>query len=119
MLRRRYENAAELDQCIEDIRRIPGQERFLQGQSIAQMQECAVDGYIIVINLTGYRSDAIIVSTPGVKTLNLPQLSALEAKIWLSKDWLEQRRSERRQKNDEYLTYLSWLWRACVQQVFD
>jgi len=119
MLKRRREVTAKLGRCIEKIRSIPGHERFLKGQTVAQMQECAVDGTIIVINFTTFRSDAIIVSATTIKTLSLPKLSASEAEIWLSKDWHEGRRSERPQKNKEYLEYLSWLWQTCVQQVLD
>ncbi|KAM7191176.1 CHAT domain containing protein, partial [Rhypophila sp. PSN 637] len=104
MLKRRREAVAELERCIEGIRSIPGQEQFLQGQTIAQMQECAVHGSIIIINLTTFRSNAIIVTATTIKALNLPKLG---------------RRSDRLQKNKEYLDFLSWLWQACVQAVLD
>ncbi len=118
MLGRRRRAAVELNQCIEEIRSIPGHERFLLGQTVTQMQECAVDGTIIVINLAEFRSDAIIVSVSTIRTLNLPELSVLGAKDWLNKDWVG-RRSERKQKNEEYSRYLFWLWEGCVKQVLD
>ncbi|KAM7205892.1 CHAT domain containing protein [Rhypophila sp. PSN 637] len=119
MLKRRREAIAELERCIEEIRRIPGQEQFLQGQTVAQMQECAAYGSIIIINLTTFRSDAIIVTATTIKALNLPKLSTSEAENWLSRDWHRGRRSDRLQKNKEYLDFLSWLWQACVQPVLD
>ncbi|KAM7182922.1 CHAT domain containing protein, partial [Rhypophila sp. PSN 637] len=119
MLKRRREAVAELERCVEGIRSISGQEQFLQGQTIAQMQECAAHGSIIIINLTTFRSDAIIVTATTIKALNLPKLSASEAENWLSKDWHRGRRSDRLQKNKEYLDFLSWLWQACVQPVLD
>ncbi|KAM7209968.1 CHAT domain containing protein [Rhypophila decipiens] len=54
-----------------------------------------------------------------IKALNLPKLSASEARNWLSKDWHRGSRSDRPQKNKEYLDFLSWLWQACVQPVLD
>jgi hypothetical protein len=81
------------------------------------MQECAVGGTIVVVNVTEFRSDAITVSSTNMKTLNLPKSLAVDAKGWLNKDWREGRRSERAEKNKEYSRYLSWLWRVCVRQV--
>jgi hypothetical protein len=84
------------------------------GQETAEMQECAAGGSIVVVNITTFRSDAIIVSPTAIKTLNLPMLAAKDARAWLGKEWTG-RRSERAEKNREYLKYLSWLWEACVK----
>jgi CHAT domain len=109
---------AHLDACVMEIRNIPGQERFLLGQTTAEMQECAAGGTIVVVNIASFRSDAILVSTAGIQALNLPKLSASDAKVWLDRKWTG-RRAERPQKNKEYLEYLSWLWEACVKQILD
>jgi hypothetical protein len=84
------------------------------GQETAEMQECAAGGSIVIVNITTFGSDAIIVSPTAIKILNLPMLAAKDARAWLSKKWTG-RRSERAQKNREYLKYLSWLWEACVK----
>ncbi|KAB5581191.1 CHAT domain-containing protein [Coniochaeta sp. 2T2.1] len=115
---RRREAVRELDVCIEEIRGIAGFERFLLGQTAAEMQECASGGTIVVVNVARLRSDAILVSPAGIKMLNLPRLTASHAEVWLGKEWTG-RRSERAQKNKEYLGYLSWLWKVCVRQVLD
>ncbi|KAH7191136.1 CHAT domain-containing protein [Fusarium oxysporum] len=108
---RRLEALAELDACIHEIRGTAGHERFMLGQETAEMQECAAGGSIVIVNITTFRSDAIIVSPTAIKALNLPMLAAKDARAWLSKEWTG-RRSERAQKNREYLKYLSWLWEA-------
>jgi tetratricopeptide (TPR) repeat protein len=115
---RRLEALTELDACIQEIRGITGHERFMLGQEPEEMQECAEGGSIVVVNVTTFRSDAIIVSSTAIKSLNLPQLAAKDAMLWLAKKWTG-RRSERAQKNREYLQYLSWLWEACVKQILD
>ncbi|KAH6874579.1 CHAT domain-containing protein [Thelonectria olida] len=115
---RRFEAVAELDACIQEIRGTAGHERFMLGQETAEMQECAVGGSIVVVNITTFRSDAIIVSPTAIKTLNLPMLAAKDATAWLGKEWTG-RRSERAQKNREYLNYLSWLWETCVKQILN
>ncbi|KAK4242994.1 CHAT domain-containing protein [Corynascus novoguineensis] len=118
---RRREAVAELDACIHEIRSIAGNERFLLGQTAAEMQQCAVGGTIVVVNITRFRSDAILVSRKAVKALSLPGLLASDAEAWLGKKWTGRgvRRHERAQKNKEYLEYLAWLWDVCVRPVFN
>ncbi|KAK5994026.1 Small ribosomal subunit uS17B-like protein [Cladobotryum mycophilum] len=118
MLMRRQEAANELDACIRQIRLIPGQGRFLLGQTTAEMQECAGTGTIVIINVTGFRSDAILVSASTIKTMALSQLTSQDVKQWLSKDW-KGKRSEKALKNKEYLDYLAWLWWVCVGPVVE
>jgi hypothetical protein len=107
---------AQLEACILEIRAIAGHERFLLGQTIDEMQRCAVGGTIVIINITELRSDAILVSPSAIKANNLPNLKASEAKVWLGKQW-KGRRHEKTQKNEEYLEYLSWLWEVCVKNI--
>ncbi|KAH7115651.1 CHAT domain-containing protein [Dactylonectria macrodidyma] len=115
--KRRREAAAELDMCLKEIRRVPGHERFMLGETVAEMQESVTEGSIVVINVTDFRSDAILISNHTLTTITLPDLSASDAKSWLSKNWSMKKKSEQRGKNDEFLDYLSWLWHACVKHI--
>jgi tetratricopeptide (TPR) repeat protein len=117
----RRQAADKLDSCIREIRETAGNERFLLGQTAAEMQDCAVGGTVILINITKFRSDAILVSRADIKSLNLPRLLASDAQEWLSKKWTgrEVRRHERPLRNKEYLKYLAWLWEVCVQPVLE
>jgi len=118
--KQRREAAAELDACIRTIRGIPHHRRFLLGQTIAEMQECAGESnVVVVVNITEFRSDAILVSRNAIKTVLLSQLSASDTRAWLSKRWTAKKRSEQNTKNKEFLGYLSWLWQACVKQILD
>ncbi|KAF4331600.1 tetratricopeptide-like helical [Fusarium beomiforme] len=119
VLKKRRENQDELDMIIRSIRSMAGYERFLLGQTISEMQETASGGSIAIINVTDFRSDAILVSGDAVKSFRLPRLLASEARVWVHKDWTKGKRSQRREKNDEFLTYLSWLWQGCVKQILD
>ncbi|EGU86245.1 hypothetical protein FOXB_03237, partial [Fusarium oxysporum f. sp. conglutinans Fo5176] len=80
--KRRQEAAAELDMCLKEIRCVPGHERFMLGQTVTEMQECITEGSIVVINITDFRSDAIIVSSNSLRTIVLPELSASKARLW-------------------------------------
>ena len=70
--RPRIEVIQKRNQCIEEIRRLPGYERFLLAPSIVEMQQAASDGYIVVINSSNLRNDAIIVSKSTVDLVPLP-----------------------------------------------
>ncbi|KAF5227665.1 hypothetical protein FAUST_11634 [Fusarium austroamericanum] len=115
--KRRQEAAAELDMCLTEIRCIPGHERFILGQTVAEMQECITEGTVVVINITDFRSDAIIISSNSLRTIILPELSASKARLWAGKHWSTKKKSEQREKNDQFLEYLSWLWHACVKHI--
>lgn len=115
---RRREVIGELDACVQEIRGIAGQERFLLGHTTAEIQACAVKGTIVVVNITKFRSDAILISSTSIETLSLPLLLAEDAEAWLSKKWTGPV-SGLAQKNKEYLKYLAWLWEVCVRQILD
>jgi tetratricopeptide (TPR) repeat protein len=117
----RRQAADKLDACLLEIRETAGNERFLLGQTTAEMQNCAIGGTIVLINITESRSDAILVSSADIKLLSLPRLLASDTQVWLSKNWTgrEVCRNERPLRNKEYLKYLTWLWEVCVQPVLD
>ena len=111
-------NAGEvLASCLRSIRALRGFERFMSENSIDEMLPCAANGMIIVVNITDIRSDAMIISLTGVKSLPLPNISTSEAEKWLRKDWSAGRRSDRGTKNREYREYLLWLWEKCVANI--
>ncbi|KAG8994009.1 hypothetical protein FRB94_010207 [Tulasnella sp. JGI-2019a] len=58
---RRQKMAANWDNTVEQIRRIEGFESFLGVAPFANLQKAATDGPIILVNVSHYRSDAIIV----------------------------------------------------------
>jgi tetratricopeptide (TPR) repeat protein len=112
---RRREAVTELDICLREIRASTGYERFLLGQTIAQMQKNICDGFVVIVNVSTIRSDAVVVGHNSSQLVPLPELSAADAMRWLSTDWNIAKRSEARQKNDKFLEYLSWLWHVCVE----
>ncbi|KAH7232458.1 CHAT domain-containing protein [Fusarium solani] len=115
---RRRQSILDLDTCISKIRTVPGHDRFLLGQTTAEMKECAVGGSIVIVNISMLQSDAIIITPATVQAVGLSKLTASDAKAWLSKDWTG-RRAERAAKNRDYLAYLAWLWKSCVKQILD
>jgi tetratricopeptide (TPR) repeat protein len=57
-----YRRAAEKHtQLVEKIRNIPGFDRFLLPPSITELQRAAINGDIVVINVSQFRCDALII----------------------------------------------------------
>ena len=118
-VKRRPKAIEELDKCIRDIQQLPSFDRFQRGLSPKQMQQCAIDGCIVVVNVTGLRSDAIIVSKQGFSTIPLPSFEASRAKSWIDQDLTIPPRDNEPSKNPDYRRFLSWLWRGCVKPILD
>ncbi|KAH9474316.1 hypothetical protein JR316_0012774 [Psilocybe cubensis] len=51
----------EWDETVEKIRKIDGFENFLQAPQFKQLQAAAVEGPVIIVNISSYRCDAIII----------------------------------------------------------
>ncbi|KAM0345625.1 hypothetical protein ACHAPU_006278 [Fusarium lateritium] len=93
----------QLQNLLDEIRIQPGFEDFLLARSAADMQAAAKDGPIVIINLSGYRCDALIVELSGFRTVPLPNIS-----------W------DTIQDHDVYsLETLEWLWDDVVKPVLD
>ncbi|EJC97787.1 uncharacterized protein FOMMEDRAFT_115125 [Fomitiporia mediterranea MF3/22] len=58
-LKRQLSN--EQEEILNDIRRLPGFERFLQATPFKVLQQAASEGPVIMVNHCKYRSDALIV----------------------------------------------------------
>ncbi len=84
-----------------------------------QMQNCSAEGCIVIVNITDLRSDAIIVSSNGLKAISLPGLDASRTELWIDQDLTVTSSSDRGAKNKAYLLFLSWLWRGCVKPILD
>ncbi|KAM0710543.1 hypothetical protein Q7P35_002214 [Cladosporium inversicolor] len=116
-LMRRRKATQELEACLSDIRAIPSYNRFLLGQTVGEMQENMRGGYIIIVNISTFGSDAIMMTRGSLQAISLPDLHVTDVRRWLGIDWIVRRRSEQRQKNDRFLEYLAWLWNVCVREV--
>ena len=59
---------------VIEIRKKPGFEDFLLAPSKTKMQNAAKSGPIIVVNISKYRCDAIIIKRDDIQALALPDL---------------------------------------------
>jgi CHAT domain-containing protein len=106
----------DLEKRIQEIRKLPEHTNFLLGQSSEEMRACAEEGIIVIVNITEYRSDAILVSSTAITTIPLTNMTGLDTKKWLAQKW-SGKRQDRSKANEAYLEMLAWLWHVCVQPI--
>lgn len=68
--------AREWDDLVEQVRQIAGFEEFLKPPPLDTLLAAATGGPVAVVNVSRWRCDALVVRTDGVKTVELPGLTA-------------------------------------------
>ncbi|MCT4353798.1 CHAT domain-containing protein [Streptomyces sp. Je 1-79] len=75
----RHALARTWDELLDRIRRLPGLEGFLTPPSVAELLGAASGGPVVVVNVSRYRSDALLVTArDGIQVVPLPALTPLE-----------------------------------------
>ncbi|KAJ3455225.1 hypothetical protein MRS44_013825 [Fusarium solani] len=72
---RRRDAGPQLAALLEKIRSKSGFERFLLSASEADILEAARHGPIVVLNVSSYRCDTLLIEQSGIRLLELPHLS--------------------------------------------
>jgi tetratricopeptide (TPR) repeat protein len=67
--------ARQWDPLVERIRALPGMSGFLRPPAVDELRAAAADGPVVVVNVSRYRSDAMLVTTGGIDVIALPGLS--------------------------------------------
>ncbi|KAG8874021.1 hypothetical protein FRB97_006202 [Tulasnella sp. 331] len=71
---RRQKLAVDWDRTLAKIRQLEGFENFLRGTPFAQIKEATSSGPVILVNMSEYGSDAIIVhKTAELVSIQLPK----------------------------------------------
>lgn len=70
--------AREWDDLLVEVRNLPGFEDFLRPPELSELLTSAVDGPVVVLNVSRWRSDALIVTTAGVRSIPLPKVTLEE-----------------------------------------
>jgi tetratricopeptide (TPR) repeat protein len=116
-IERRRKAVDDLNQCVLDMERIPEFRQAQQGPTEKQMQECAAEGCIILVNITALRSDAIVVFSGGFRAISLPDLYPGDVPVG---PWVDNSRDMESETHSSYSSNrLSWLWIKCVKPVLD
>jgi hypothetical protein len=128
MVEQRREAAEAFDRVIAEIRAKPGFDRFIRPSPISELAAAAADGPIVIVNVSRFGSQALILTNGGVEE-PIPLagltpegvhehvagfLTALDDASWQGVN------SSGRASAEERLTdTLSWLWDVAVGPVLD
>jgi hypothetical protein len=78
LARGRTDLARERDAVLHQIRALPGFTDFLRPPEFTTLREAAAGGPVVIINVSGYRCDALIVTSGGVQVTPLPGLAGAD-----------------------------------------
>ncbi|CUS09956.1 unnamed protein product, partial [Tuber aestivum] len=121
VISRRWEAVNEMEKILKHIRGLPGYGGFLLPPPRDALMRMATNGPIVVFNSSSYRSDAIIVTTSAITSLELPKLSYEETTRRMSQlaSFGGGSPFKRGRDTREMKGLLLWLWDAAVGPVFD
>ncbi|KIL87872.1 hypothetical protein FAVG1_08753 [Fusarium avenaceum] len=107
-LSQRYERGNQFSRLIDKIRQLPGFDDFLRVPGEEALKRAAVKYPIVIINVSRYRCDAIILSNSRICSMALPNLTL--AKL-----------QEHSPHRDTISTpvVLSWLWEVAMKPILD
>ncbi|MFF3941124.1 CHAT domain-containing protein [Streptomyces phaeofaciens] len=116
------EAAAEMDDVLERLRRVPGLERFLLPPDVRRLVR-EVPGPVVVLNAGHHRCDALVVHAGTVEALPLPGLTSGTVRARLQRLQAATRAAvgaapaERDRAEAEVTDVLDWLWHAVTAPV--
>lgn len=98
--------AQKIETVIQTIRKLPGFDRFLLAPSEDELKTAADYGPIVIINVSDYRCDALIIEKSRLRALPLPRLHSNDLR-------------NRKKENLADTEILRWLWDTIAQPVLD
>ncbi|KAE8442781.1 hypothetical protein EG329_002869 [Mollisiaceae sp. DMI_Dod_QoI] len=102
----RYNAGQQLEEKIQTIRTLPGYNRFLLAPSENELRSAAEYGPIVIINISEYRCDALIIENSRLRSLDLPRLHSSDIR-------------DHMMGNLAAPKILEWLWETVAQPVFN
>lgn len=127
--KRREEALEEMGEILEEIRKLPGCERFQLAPSEEELKSWAKDGPVITFVSSSYRSSAIILTSSSITALTLPDLVSDDVAGRLSVIFeAPAKRSKKKkspaaemreyaERNQKMREMLLWLWNVAVRPV--
>jgi tetratricopeptide (TPR) repeat protein len=125
--RRHRRLTEEWEALVEQARTVLGDATFLGPPSIEQLRLAAADGAVIVLNVSSYRCDALIITAENVEHCPLPELSQ-SAVVERADAWLTAQSLAAENPGDPIArvhftqtlrSLLRWLWDTAVGPVID
>ncbi len=112
------------DTLLEEIRRLPGFRHFLKPLPFADLSAATADGPMILVNVSRFRCDALVVTPGRVDLVRLPRLTAPAAQRRASDylaalERLDEPGTPTGPTQQAVLGTLEWLWDAVAAPVLD
>lgn len=132
---RRIALAREWDELVEHVRQLEGFEDFLRPPPLESLLDAAVGGPVVIVNVSQWRCDALIITRDGVEVTALPDLTteevaqrtsaflnALDSGAPASQELsftaaLEARARSLAQRDEVLRSTTEWLWDAVADPV--
>ncbi|GAA4880737.1 CHAT domain-containing protein [Saccharopolyspora cebuensis] len=76
---RRHEVARQREVLLDDIRELPGFAEFLLPPTLAQVHEWAGPGPVVLVNVSRFRCDALVLAAGTLVAIPLPELTFTDA----------------------------------------
>jgi tetratricopeptide (TPR) repeat protein len=117
--------AAELTATLDRIRALPGFASFALPPALDELLAQADEGPVVSFNISRYRCDALLLTTGGVTSLELPgatyptvvdRINAFHRAVFTTTDPTASGQ-ERRAAQAELRRILEWLWDAAAEPV--
>jgi CHAT domain len=89
---------------INKIRELPGFDRFLRAHSEDEIRDATESGPIVIVNVSDYRCDALIVERTSIRCIPLLSMRKADLRQKLAQKSLEEE-------------VLGWLWRTVAEPV--
>ena len=122
---RRHQLRVRWDEILQRVRALPGFEQFADTPAIGTLLSAARSGPVVVVNVSDYRCDALVVLPTGVRVVPLPGLTADEVgtRVRAFLDALEATAGgdtvERARGEDVVRDTYAWLWDVVAEPVLD
>ncbi|NUW31446.1 CHAT domain-containing protein [Nonomuraea sp. SMC257] len=124
---RRHAAARRHAALVAEIRRQPGFEDFQRSMNFTRLAGAASDGPVVVLNVSRYRCDALIIADGEVTAVPLPDLSAeaVEDRVTGFTEAIEALRGGAREFDDRLTARqtvqetLGWVWDTITGPVLD
>ncbi len=119
---RQEESLRALESTIRKIKTIPRFKTFLSQPNVKDLVQEAAKGPIVVLNVSEYRSDAILVTKAGITFLRLEKLSSTDADTKRREMMdlvLKNTPRTWARNNNKMKEILNWLWDVVAKPIMD
>jgi hypothetical protein len=119
--------AREWDELVAQVRDLPGFEDFLRPPRLSSLLPAASGGPVVILNVSQWRCDALVVTSSGVQVVELPDLDqndvAAQTRAYLEAVEARQDETERGVDSDAVEGALErclrWMWDAFAARILD